>query len=661
LAASVAGQGFVYLYENQQENTPNPSNNLFNPDDYVYKPPSAVNQDNLPPRQPRISLPATRRRSFPEHPEDQRRRTPHQQARRLPPQSSEVQHKPMRSPPARLPPQFQSPPATDPPRQIQTTEVPTARFSGPQAGFPASTTSTGRFSIEDTYASLERRVDEYDKKQREQKRFQSSFAPSARTRSEGRPISTNSQSARPQQDYNTYSQQYRNIQTQPAKPLSRTNTYQEQYNNNQHRHTRPAQSSQRHNTYQEQYNNNQHRHTRPAQSSQRHNTYQEQYNNNQQRQPRPAQSSQRLNTYQEQYSNNQQRQTRPAQPLSQTDIYQEQYYNNEQRQTRPAQPQRQANTYQEQYNNNQQRQTRPAQPLRQANTYQEQYNNQQRQTRPAQPLRQDNTYQEQYNNNQQRQTQHTQPQQDDDYYQEQYNNNKYIEDQFSQPQHQSATYQQQYANNRKIRASNHVHQNDYQTSHTSPKAISQNYNSPQPSIFASQLQSPGLPASTIAGGGSKSLEEFYAELERSVIESQKNKIFYSRQSQGCLLREPDMPRLLRQIQNTRHNITPVVTCLIIPAIHQPFMTSFIRMVCRHLTNSQLATTDDHDNREFDREEVHSKFTHLQLRNTLIIEDSQLLVVFTILVKNLFYQIIFQLQWRRQGRHNGTHMKRIATM
>ncbi|XP_076317494.1 uncharacterized protein LOC143229267 [Tachypleus tridentatus] len=616
LIATVAGQGFVYLFENQQEDTPDPSNNLFNPDNYVYKPPSALNQGILPAQQPRLSPPTTRRRSFQEHPEDQRQRTPQEQARRVPPQSSEVQHKPIRSPAGRLPPQYQPEPVVDPSRRVQTSEIPTARHSGQQATFPASTTSRGGSSIEDIYASLERRVDEYDKKQREQKRLRSSFAPSTRMRSEGRAISTRSQPARSQQHYNTYSQQYRNIQTQPTKPLSHTNTYQEQYYNNQQGQSRPVQSSQQPNTYQEQYNNNQqrqtrrdqrlrqantyqeqynnnqHRQTRPdqhlrqansyqeqynnnqqrqtprAQHLRQANSYQEQYNNNQQRQTRPDQHLRQANSYQEQYNNNQQRQTRPDQHLRQANSYQEQYNNNQQRESRPAQSIRQANTYQEQYNNNQQRDSRPAQSIRQANTYQEQYNNdqqresrpaqpfrqantyqeqynnnQQRESRPAQSFRQANTYQEQYNNNQQRQDRHTQ--QDANYYQQQYNNNQYRQDQFSQPQHQSVTYQQQYGNNRQSRVSNHAQQEDY--SYTSPNVMSQNYNSSRPSIFAGQLVSPGLPASTIPDDGSTSIVKFYAELERSAIESQK---------QQKMLQLRESSRRQKNVQTTQAQYYP---------------------------------------------------------------------------------------------------------
>ncbi|XP_022241840.1 altered inheritance of mitochondria protein 3-like [Limulus polyphemus] len=293
LAASVVGQGYVYLHENQQDRTPNPANNLFDPSAYVYKPPSAVNPNVFAPAN---QSPSTPRHSSPEYPEVQDPPIQPERNQNLPPQHYEIQRLPVSSPPDRSPT-----PSVTSSRQFQAPSEPQ------QAGLPASTSSRGGPSLEEIYASLERRVNEYHKQQREQQRLDDSFhVPSVETLSRKQHISTNTQAqpVPPHQQPDIYSQQYNNNnqprQAQPVPPHQQPDIHSQQYNNNnQPRQTQPVPPHKQPDIYSQQYNinNNQHRQTQPAQPQQPTYTNQRQYNNR--RVPNPVQHIRHPQSFQE--------------------------------------------------------------------------------------------------------------------------------------------------------------------------------------------------------------------------------------------------------------------------------------------------------------------------------------------------------------------------
>ncbi|XP_076352438.1 uncharacterized protein LOC143247813 [Tachypleus tridentatus] len=292
LVVSVAGQGYVYVNDKQRDIEYNPSSNLFDLSSYVYKPPSEVHQ-HIPTRG---STPNAKTSSL---------TGPHISQSHQPPQNL-----PLRSSGGTL---------------IQTSSELTGLLSPITAG--------GGSSLEDLYASLEKRVDEYHKK--EAKRLQN-FVPLTLSHFDGQPQFTNRRLRLIHQQGKAYPQQYTSNQyrtTQYAQLQPQPNTSPQQYTSGKYEEKQFDEHSQQPNYNPQQYTSNQYEQNEPYQYQQQRNIYPQQYTSNQYKQNEPYQYQQQRNIYPQQYTSNQYKQNEPYQYQQQPNIYPQQYIINQQTQT----------------------------------------------------------------------------------------------------------------------------------------------------------------------------------------------------------------------------------------------------------------------------------------------------------------------------------------
>ncbi|XP_022248001.1 probable basic-leucine zipper transcription factor Q [Limulus polyphemus] len=456
LVVSVAGQSYVYVNEKQRDIKYNPSSNLFDLSSYVYKPPSEVHQ-HIAARGSTLNA-----------------KTPSLTG----PQVS----------------QSHQPPQILPVKYSGRTLIET---SPDITGLPSAITAGGGYSLEELYASLEKRPDEYQKKQAERL---PNFLPPTQSHFHEQPQVTNRQARF------TQSQQ-------------QAKAYPQQYTSNQYRTTQYAQLQPQYNVNPEQYTSNQYKQNQPYQHQQKSNIYTQQYTSNQYKQNQPYQLQPQSNINPEQYTSNQYKQNQPYQHQQQPNIYPKQYTSGQYKQNQPVHHQQQPNINPQQYNSNQYKHNQFGQHQQQPNFNPQQYtSNQYKQNQSYQHQQQSNIHPQQYTSNQYKQNQPEQHQQQPNIYPQQYTRNQYTQ---THSQSQQRTYNNEdYKRTPNFISQGRLQSSILQTSQDLPQPSSHD-NYPTSAISSDQLQFFGLPAFILNGKEDKSLEELYAEFESMDLEAEK--------------------------------------------------------------------------------------------------------------------------------------------